>query len=58
MLTSRQVLTLCIFKIALRESDKNGKYVLKKLEVYIEKEGLDAALQHLDSWVFCSISRT
>jgi GTP-binding protein EngB required for normal cell division len=38
----------------LRESDKNGKYVLKKLEVYIEKEGLDAALKHLkedlDNW--------
>ena len=47
MLTSRQVLTLCIFKIALRESDKHGKYVLNKLEVYIEKEGLDAALKHL-----------
>ena len=42
-LTSRQVLTLCIFKIALRENDKKGKYLLKKLEV---REGLDAALKH------------
>jgi putative ribosome biogenesis GTPase RsgA len=47
MLTSRQVLTLCIFKIALKESDKKLKYLLKKLEVNIEKEGLDAALKQL-----------
>ena len=47
MLTSRQVLTWCIFKIALRESDENWKYLYKKLKVNIEKEGLDAALTHL-----------
>jgi hypothetical protein len=55
MLTSRQVLTLCIFKIALRKSDKKKwKYVLKKLEVNIEKKGLDAACfnlkEDLDNW--------
>ena len=42
MLTSRQVLTLCIFKIALRDSAKKWKYVLEELEVNIEIEGLDA----------------
>ena len=47
MLTSRQVLTLCIFKIALSERQQKCKCAIKEFEVNIEKEGLDAALKHL-----------
>ena len=54
MLTSRQVLTLCIFKIALRDSAKKWKYVLEELEVNIKNVGLDAAFKQfkedLENW--------
>lgn len=52
MLTSSQVLTLCIFQIA--SSDENWKSALEKLKDNIDKEGLETALQHLneelDNW--------
>ena len=52
MLTSRQILTLCIFQIA--SSDENWKSALGKLKDNIDKEGIATALkqfnEELDNW--------
>ena len=52
MLTSRQVLTLCIFQIA--SSDGNWKSALDEFNENIDKDGLEKALKHcnedLDNW--------
>ena len=46
MLTSRQVLTLCIFQIG--SGGENQKSAVDELKDNIEKEGLDAVLKHLN----------
>jgi hypothetical protein len=41
----RELITRCVFQIALRELDENQKSAVEELKDSIEKEGLDAAFK-------------